>query len=129
MTGNNSLRCSQLDAIEDACSLLCRVKDILTCCFDETDALLDEDWDWSLRCDHGGQRHAKVVAFDGFGDGMPGFGSGFLEKQQMRRKISFVGTLRAKSQHYLSLIDTDTADMGKHFQIDTEPRGIVLRMT
>lgn len=56
----------------------------LTCCFNETDALLDEDRDRLLRSDHVGQWHAEVVAFDGFGDGMPRFGPWFLEKKKKR---------------------------------------------
>lgn len=54
------------------------VMSILTCCFNETDALLNKDWDGPLRRNHCGQWHAKVVAFNGLGDGMPGFGSWFL---------------------------------------------------
>lgn len=82
MTGNNSLCCcSQLHVIEHLRSSSRRVKQILTCRFNETDALLNEDWDWPLKTDHGGQRHTKVVAFDGFRDGMPGFGPWFLKKK------------------------------------------------
>lgn len=54
------------------------VMSTLTCCFNETDALLNKDRDGPLRRNHGRQRHAKVVAFDGLGDGMPGFGPWFL---------------------------------------------------
>lgn len=79
MTENNSLFCVRLDAIKRLCSLLCKVKQILTCCFNETNALLDEDGDRPLRSDDGGQWHTKVVALDGLRDGMPGFGSWFLE--------------------------------------------------
>lgn len=51
---------------------------VLTCSFNETDALLNKDWDGPLRRNHCGQWHAKVVAFNGLGDGMPGFGPWFL---------------------------------------------------
>lgn len=53
-----------------------------------------------------------------------GLGRGFW-KNTMRRKIRLVGALMEKIQYYLSLIDIDTADIGKHFQNDTKPRGIV----
>lgn len=60
---------------------------------------------------------------------MPGFGSWFLEKKKLRRKTRLVGALSENIQHYLSLTDIDTADRGKHFQTETEPRGTVLEMT
>lgn len=78
MTEENSIYCILLDDIKHLYSL--RIALILTCCFNETDALLDKHWDGPLRSDHGDQRHTKVVAFNGFRDGMSGFGSRFLKK-------------------------------------------------
>lgn len=52
---------------------------LVTCRLDEADALFDEDRDGPLETDHGGQRHPKVVALNGFGDGVSGFGPGFLQ--------------------------------------------------
>lgn len=84
------------------------MKQILTCCFNETDALLNEHWDWPLKSDHGGKRHTKVVAFDGFGNGMPGFGSWFLDKKTTTTKqtrTDWWEHTREIIQHYLSLSD------------------------
>lgn len=60
---------------------MCKEEETPTCRFNETDALLDEYWDGPLEADHGGQWHAEVVAFIGFGDGMPRFRPWFLGKK------------------------------------------------
>lgn len=59
--------------------MLARQTFLLTCCLDEADALFDEDRDGPLGADHGGQRHPKVVALDGLGDRVSGFGPWFLQ--------------------------------------------------
>lgn len=58
---------------------------------------------------------------------MPGFGSWFLGGK-WRRKTRLAQE-KKKNQHYLSVTDIDAADIGKHFQNDAEPRGIVPEMT
>lgn len=75
---------------------MCKVEEIPTCRFNETDALLDEDWDRPLRGDHGAQRHAEVVAFNGFGDGMPWFRSWFLGEKINERKTGRIGGSTAR---------------------------------
>lgn len=59
---------------------ICKATQLLTCCLDETDALLYEDWDWPLECNHSRKWNTKIVALHGFGDGMPWFRSWFLRE-------------------------------------------------
>lgn len=108
------------------CSYKVDITFILTCRFNETDALLNKDRDWPLRSDHVDQRHTKVVAFNGFWDGMSGFGSWFLKRE---KKTEYRQDWWEESEqqtvfmtsYYISLINTDT-----HFQNDI--RAIVLKM-
>ena len=93
---------------------LSQAKLLLTCCVNETDALFNEDGDWPLRSDNCGQWHTKVVAFDGFGDGMPGFVTRFLRERKIA-KTRLVGALKTKKNN-----NPKTPTLFRHRQMFTK---------